>query len=152
MGTMASQITSLTIVYSTVYSGADQRKHQSSVSLAFVRVIHRGQVNSPHNWPVTRKMFPFDDVIMDEPLASCVVIHIFYRQLVCKFDIEGEIFLSVFAFILVFIHYPTFMVFSHWVLCTVIFHRRSLYSFLLDHPPFGGIPCNLEYWFTAASS
>ena len=64
MTTMASQITSLTIIYSTVYSGADQRKHQSSASLAFVRGIHRGPVNSPHKWPVTRKMFPFDDVIM----------------------------------------------------------------------------------------
>ena len=63
MGTMASQITSLTIVYSTVYSGADQRKHQSSASLAFVRGIHRSPVNSPRKWPVTRKMFPFDDVI-----------------------------------------------------------------------------------------
>ena len=61
---MASQITSLTIVYSTVYLGADQRKHQSTVSLAFVQGIHRGPVNSPHKWPVTRKMFPFDDVIM----------------------------------------------------------------------------------------
>ena len=57
MGKMASQITSLTIVYSAVYSGADQRKHQSSSSLAFVRRIHRGPVNSPHKWPVTRKMF-----------------------------------------------------------------------------------------------
>ena len=64
MSAMASQITSLTIVYSTVYSGADQRKYQSSASLAFVRGIHRGPVNSPHKWPVTRKMFPFDDVIM----------------------------------------------------------------------------------------
>ena len=64
MGEIASQITSLTIVYSTVYSDADQRKHQSSSSLAFVREIHRGPVNSPHKWPVTRKMFPFDDVIM----------------------------------------------------------------------------------------
>ena len=52
-----------TIVYSTVYSGADQRKHQSSASLAFVRRIHRWPVNSPHKEPVTRKMFPFDDVI-----------------------------------------------------------------------------------------
>ena len=67
MSLMASQITSLTIVYSTVYSGADQRKHQSSVSLAFVRRIHRGPVNSPHKWPVTRKIFPFDDVIMQCP-------------------------------------------------------------------------------------
>ena len=64
MSPMASQFTSLTIVYSTVYSGADQRKHQSSASLAFVRGIHRGPVNSPHKWPVTRKRFPFDDVIM----------------------------------------------------------------------------------------
>ena len=64
MSTIASQITSLTIVYSTVYSGADQRKYQSSAWLAFVWWIHRGPVNSPHKWPVTRKMFPFDDVIM----------------------------------------------------------------------------------------
>ena len=64
MSLMASQITSLTIVYPTVYSGADQREHQSSASLAFVWGIHLGPVNSPHKWPVTRKMFPFDDVIM----------------------------------------------------------------------------------------
>ena len=61
MGAVASQITSLTIVYSTVYSDADQSKHQSSASLAFVR----SPVNSPHKWPVTQKMFPFDDVIMN---------------------------------------------------------------------------------------
>ena len=64
MGEIVSQITSLAIIYSTVYSDADQRKHQSSASLAFVRGIHRGPVNSPHKWPVTRKMFPFNDVIM----------------------------------------------------------------------------------------
>ena len=64
MGTVASQITSLTIVYTTVYSDADQSKHQSSVSLAFVWGKHRGPVNSPHKWPVTRKMLPFDDVII----------------------------------------------------------------------------------------
>ena len=65
MGAIASQITSLTIVYSIVYSDADQRKYQSSASLAFVQGIHRGPVNSPHKWPVTRrKMFPFGDVIM----------------------------------------------------------------------------------------
>ena len=63
MTKMAYQIISLTVVYSTVYSDADQRKHQSSASLAFVRGIHHGPVNSPHKCPVTRKMFPFDDVI-----------------------------------------------------------------------------------------
>ena len=67
MGTISSQITSLMIVSSTVYSGANQWKHQSSASLAFVRGIHRWPVNSPHKGPVTRKMFPFDDVIMNNP-------------------------------------------------------------------------------------
>ena len=65
MGAMASQITSLTIVYSTVYLGTDERKHRSFASLAFVRRISRWPVNSPHTGPVTRKMFPFDDVIMN---------------------------------------------------------------------------------------
>ena len=61
MSEIASQITSLTIVYSTVYSGTNQRKHQSSASLAFVRGIH-GEF--PAQRPETRKMFPVDDVIM----------------------------------------------------------------------------------------
>ena len=61
MGAMTSQITSLT----TVYTGADQRKHQSSAPLAFVRGIHQWPVNSPHKGPSTRKMFQFDDVIKD---------------------------------------------------------------------------------------
>ena len=64
MGTMASQITSLTIIYSTINWGTDQRKHQSSSSLAFVRGIHWWTVNALHKGPVTRNMFPFDDVIM----------------------------------------------------------------------------------------
>ena len=64
MTMLASQITILTVVYSIVYSGVNQRKHQSSASLAFVREIHPGPVNFPHKWPVTRKMFPFDDVII----------------------------------------------------------------------------------------
>ena len=68
MSTITSQITSLTVVYSIIYSGADQSKHQSSASLAFVWGIHQWPMNSPHKWPVTRKIFPFDDVIM---LFSC---------------------------------------------------------------------------------
>ena len=65
MGVMASQITKVPIVYSTVYSGADQRKHQSSALMALC------EGNSPvtgefppHKGPVTRKLFPFDDVIV----------------------------------------------------------------------------------------
>ena len=64
MGAMATQIISIKIVFSTVYSGADQSKYQSSASLAFVRGINRWPVYSPHKGPVTRKMFVFDDVIM----------------------------------------------------------------------------------------
>ena len=63
MSAMASQITSLTIVYSSVYS-ADRRKHQSSASSAFTWGIRRWPVNSPHKRPVTRKMIPSDDVSM----------------------------------------------------------------------------------------
>ena len=64
MSMTASQITRLMIVYSTAYSGADQRKHQSCTSLAFVRGIHQWLVNSSHKGPVKRKMFPFDDVFI----------------------------------------------------------------------------------------
>ena len=60
MSAMASQITGISIVCSTVGSGGDQRKCQSSASLAFVRGIQRSPVNSPHKGSVTRKikMFP----------------------------------------------------------------------------------------------
>ena len=75
MGAMVSQITSLTIVYPTVYSGVDQSKYQSSASLAFV-----------HKWPVTRKMFPFDDVIMrSETKIICRNVSGFARD--CPYDV-----------------------------------------------------------------
>ena len=67
MGAIASQMTSLTIVY----WDANQRKHQSSASLAYVWGFHREPVNSPHKWSVTRKMFPFDDVIMPLVYIMC---------------------------------------------------------------------------------
>ena len=96
---MASEITSASIVHSTVCSDADQRKHQSSASLAFVRGIHRrldclpnhlfrrrsrkisklcviglcegdSPVNSIHKGLTTRKMLPFYDVIMDDTLRE----------------------------------------------------------------------------------
>ena len=59
-------------VCSTVYSGTERRKRQSSVSLAFLRGIHRWPVNSPHEGPVTRKMILFDDVIMSKPFSLCM--------------------------------------------------------------------------------
>ena len=57
LSAMASQITGVSTVYSTVCSAADQRKHQRSASLAFVRGTRRWPVNSPHKGPVTRKIF-----------------------------------------------------------------------------------------------
>ena len=73
MDAMASEITTLTIVYLTVYSGVDQRKYQTSAPLAFMGGIHRSPMNFPHKWLVTRKMFPFDDVIMNPK---------YYRQMI----------------------------------------------------------------------
>ena len=121
MAAIATQITSLTIVYSIVYSGADQRKHQSSASLASVRGIHRWPVNSLHKWPVTRKMFPFDDVIMEfkffawssltrfvglwagiQPAGECVPETPRWRRIwqcgslpfLCGIPIEGHVFIT----------------------------------------------------------
>ena len=75
MSVMAYQITGDSLVCSILCSGADQRKHQSSASLAFVREIHRSPVDSPLKGPVTRKMLSFDDIIMryqtcDKPLLE----------------------------------------------------------------------------------
>ena len=80
MGVMTSLITSLASVYSTVHSCADQRKHQSSASLAFVRGIYRKPVNSPQKWPVTRKMFPFDDVIMTFFISTLLTFRVTFIQ------------------------------------------------------------------------
>ena len=99
MGTIASQIASLTSVYSTVYSGADQSKHQSSASLAFVWGIHRGPVNSPHKWPVTRKMFPFDDVIM----RSVITVTSDERNIVSNYWQIDCLFKRVNAFMALFV-------------------------------------------------
>ena len=61
-------ITGLTIVYWTVYSRRRSKETSNSASLAFVTRIHRWAMNSPHKGPVTRKMFPFDDVIIKCPI------------------------------------------------------------------------------------
>ena len=99
MEAMGSQTTSLTSVYSTVYSRRRSKKNQSSASLAFVRGIHihRWPVNSPHKGPVTRKMFPFDDVLMTiygcEYITKSVImtlqmypiihIHMYFNEFMC---------------------------------------------------------------------
>ena len=83
MGAMVSQITSLTIVYSIIYSGANQTKHQSSESLALMRGKHRWPVNSPYKWPVKQKMFPFDDVIMTKDNTLRTVCIILGKQCEC---------------------------------------------------------------------
>ena len=91
VGAMASQITSLTIVYSTVYSGADQRKYKSSASLAL-----RWPVNSPHKWPVTRKMVSFDDVIMANNVLLCCVVLCLYDQVSVICNDHGSISVRIF--------------------------------------------------------
>ena len=80
MSAMASQITGVSVVYSTVCSGSDQRKHQSSASLVVVRGIHRSPVNSPHKGPVTREMFPFTNVIMHWGLVTHICVRELHRH------------------------------------------------------------------------
>ena len=89
MSAMASQIISLVIVYSTFYWGAYKKykKHQSSASLAFVRGIHAWPVNSPKKWPVTRKMFPYDDAIIcnswsfEDECSSCTELEMLAQNI-----------------------------------------------------------------------
>ena len=71
MSAIASQTTGVSIVDSTVCLGVDQRKHQSSASLAFVRGIHQWPLDSPQKGPVARKMLPFDDVTMHPRFSRC---------------------------------------------------------------------------------
>ena len=104
MSVITFQITSISIAYLSVCAGTDQTKHQSSASLAFVRGIHRRPVNSPHKGPVTRKMFPFDDVIMKlsfdnvgsgiiswshvQPWGN-IVAHLWIRGLTCNVNSQN---------------------------------------------------------------
>ena len=85
MDAIVSQITSLTSVYSDVKLGAHQIKYQSSASLAFVRGIHRRPMNSPHKWPVTRKIFPSDDVIMSFAAFLTCRISALWNTRMCHF-------------------------------------------------------------------
>ena len=95
MRSMASQITSISIACSTVCWVADQRKHQSSASLAFVREIHQWAVDSPHKGPVKRKKLPFDGVIIEfKAPQSCSTI--------------------VLLFAIIIPNYPRYVVLSSW--------------------------------------
>ena len=161
MRAMASQITGVSIVYSIVGSGADQIRHQSSASLAFVWGIHRWPVNSPHKGRVTRKMFPFDDVIMGTG-PTCRQVHLVHKMLTLRimfcmiYMIYMYIYIHIYSWVcwkfrlinyfFVFWHMQLYM---SWYIrsffgftflnilcffkysCTNIFHRRSLYTFYL---------------------
>ena len=83
MSAIASQITCVVIVCSTVCWRGDHRKNQRSTSLAFVRGIHQWLVDSPHKRPVMQKLFPLDDVIVTGPLLQdnmiqCIEFMIFF--------------------------------------------------------------------------
>ena len=112
--TMASQITNVKMVCSTVSSGADQRKYQRSALLAFVRGVHQWPGNSPHKGPVTRKMFPFDDVMMmvngTPKIYSCEYSADMVLSFFCSFFILNSIFISYFQLTdeLSFVFYCTF--------------------------------------------
>ena len=130
MRAMASHITSLTIVYSAVYSGTDQRKHQSSTSLAFVRGIHRWPVNSPHKGPVTRKMFPFDDVIMD-PFVQILACHLFGPKPLTKSK-------------LIYIFFGPW-----WTNCFEISTKISIWKYLKDFSHLVLVWGQSDIWFRA---
>ena len=136
MTTMASQITSLMVVYSTVYSGADQRKYQSSASLAFVRGIHRGPVNSPHKWPVTRKMFPFDNVIMySHQLSACHVSETSINRLLWRTVREnlGTVWKThANSQIIEFVKCSSLHIFTVWVRYFVISHPCPHFSLTMS--------------------
>ena len=107
MSVMTSQITTVSIVCSTVFSGADQRKYQSSTSLAFVMGIHRWPVDSPHKGPVTRKMFPFDDISMKvKEIRSETVLVLLRKNSCCK----------IFLVSVCLRHELVFHRFQHWSL------------------------------------
>ena len=78
MSVMAYQITGILIVCSTICSGTDHRKYQSSRSLTFVRGIHQWPVDSLHKGPVMQKMFLVDDVIMDNPHMNDTWHHLLF--------------------------------------------------------------------------
>ena len=143
MGVIASQITSLMIVYWTDYSDADQRKYQSFASLAFLRGIHWGPVNSPHNWPATRKMFPFDDVIMMMLFLLYHILphHPFFSTVICfllmSYNLEQS--QCVLEWNPSFVHSPTAPVMSfqrvQWPIALKLFTQKTNSTEMLFYSP-----------------
>ena len=129
MSVMASQITSVLSVCSTVCPGADQRKYQSSVSLAFVRRSHRWQVDSLLKGPVTRKMFPFDDVIIihEHVMAS--------KRIICHIIEDGNTHPWSDRLL---VYFTCFLKYLHYISCVSIFHDYFLLFCLIrvskEHP------------------
>ena len=111
MSTIASKITGVSMAHSTVCSYGYQRKRQSAASLAFVRGIHLWPMNSLHKRQVSRKMFPFNDIIMspctvrcsetytrDEVIVMCDKDHTrFYMDASMKFNLRTRQSRSVFC-------------------------------------------------------
>ena len=107
--------------------GTDQRKHQSSASLAFVRGIHRWPVNSPHKGPVTRKMFPFYDVIMGS-LKSYLHSTFYHCHALCSIAIYIYIYTMLWRGSTAYRHYIQMV-----ILHTLIFRNHLLKRKLKHH-------------------
>ena len=96
MSAIVCQITGVSIVCSTVCSGADQTKHQSSASLTFVSGIHRWPVGSTHKGPVTRITFPFDDAIISHKrIKHSTDARILWYKLCSQIDYPISIFFKI---------------------------------------------------------
>ena len=140
MSTMTTQITSLTIVYLIVCSSLDQRRHQSSASLAVVRGIHRWPVNSPHKGPVTRKMIPYDDVIM---FTNSIYLYVIVINLLAPGRFDSN-FKSIFLKLVI----QNFSL-SH---CCEIALRWMTPKFTDDFLPFVQVQVQIMAWYLTASS
>ena len=126
MGAMASQMTSLTVVYLIVHSGADQRKHQSYASLAFVWAGNSPVTGEfPAQRPVMRKMFPFDDIIMYlRHIDTCMLAVSYIRSI----SLLGHAFQQCTVLCL---ELPAFIGTRHkgvWVSKGIIFHQTYVIS------------------------
>ena len=164
LGAMESQITCLTIVYWTIYSGADQRKHQSSTSLAVVRGIHQCPVNSPHKWPITQ-IFLFiwwRHHAMEQPIMQLAVFWGSFTNRLRPHQWNPVIFLVGLILILRTLsglQFPHFTVTEHVVACVtlwpdmvILFHdddeaKRAFTGFQsCAHKPFvKWVPCSINY-------